>query len=247
MEQEIAKKNKIASLQKEILSMQHMTMEEEHNRVALGGLEKAFPNNSFPTAGIHEFISQKREHIAATNGFLTGLLATLSPSQGHYLWIGANPQLYAPGMAQFGIQPEHIIFVRSLKDKETLWVMEEALQCSSLFAVIGELSQLSFKSSRRLQLAIEESKVMGFIHRQFPQQTEITACLSRWQIESSSSILRQKRLPGIGSSAWKVQLLKVRNGKPRNWTVAWNAGQFNIVKPEIGLANPTKPSIQYYG
>ena len=37
-----------------------------------------------------------------------------------------------------------------------LWVIEEALKCEGLAAVIGEIKELSFTQSRRLQLAVEK-------------------------------------------------------------------------------------------
>lgn len=41
-------------------------------------------------------------------------------------------------------------------------VMEEALKCGGLAAVVGEVQDISFTASRRLQLAVEQSGVTGF-------------------------------------------------------------------------------------
>ena len=40
-----------------------------------------------------------------------------------------------------------------------MWAIEEALKCDGLAAVIGEMKELSFTNSRRLQLAVEKSHV----------------------------------------------------------------------------------------
>lgn len=51
------------------------------------------------------------------------------------------------------------------KTKDSLWAIEEALKCNALIAVVGEITELTFNDSRRLQLAVEKSHVTGFIHR----------------------------------------------------------------------------------
>jgi protein ImuA len=102
------------------------------------------------------------------------------------------------------------------------------LKCEGLAAVVGELSQLDFTVSRRLQLAVEQSRVTGFILRVNPRQLTTTACVTRWQITSLPSVLPGE-IPGVGFPRWNVQLLKVRNGKPGNWKIEWNAGKFRHV------------------
>jgi protein ImuA len=111
--------------------------------------------------------------------------------------------------------------------------MEEALKCCGLSAVVGELKDLSFIASRRLQLAVEKSKVTGFVLRRDARHLNTTACVTRWQVSSLPSELMDE-LPGIGFPRWKVDLLKVRNGKPGSWEIEWNAGKFRLV-PRIML------------
>ena len=68
--------------------------------------------------------------------------------------------------------------------------MEEALKCAGLAAVIGELPELSFTTSRRFQLAVEQSRVTGFILRSNPRNLQPNACVSRWKIKSLPSFLK---------------------------------------------------------
>ena len=75
------------------------------------------------------------------------------------------------------------------------------------------MRELNFTSSRRLQLAVEQSRVTGFIIREDPKQLGTTACISRWKINSLPSALPDK-MPGLGFPRWQVELLKARNGKP---------------------------------
>ena len=106
--------------------------------------------------------------------------------------------------------------------------MEEALKCEGLAAVIGETSELSFTASRRLQLAVEQSRVTGFVLRVQPRNPGITASVTRWKISPISSVLPDS-MPGVGFPRWNVELLKVRNGKPGAWQLEWKGGRFRHV------------------
>jgi protein ImuA len=104
--------------------------------------------------------------------------------------------------------------------------MNEALKCGALAAVVGEMKEISFTASRRLQLAVEQSQVTGFILRSNPRNVNTTACVSRWKITSlpSESV---DDLPGIGFPKWRVELLRIRNGKSGVWDVQWMNGRFH--------------------
>jgi protein ImuA len=226
-----AEKNDILlQLQKEILSLQGFRAAPDDQRLhsGLGIIEKAFPNNTFPTAAIHEFISNTPEDAAATSGFMTGLLSTLIQNNGTCLWISTRRNLFPPALKTFGIEPERIIFIDVNNPKDALWTIEEALKCGVLAAVVGEISELNFTQSRRLQLAVEQSKVTGFIHRHQPKTEGTVACVSRWKIAPMVSA-SDGNIPGIGFPRWKVQLLKIRNGKPGTWQAEWTAGRFRNV------------------
>ncbi len=189
----------------------------------LGPVKNAFPCNSFPLNAIHEFISRSEEDAAGTHGFISGLLATLMQNGGTSVWIGAVQNIFPPALKSFGIAPEKIIFIQLQKEKEILWAMEEAIRCDGLLAVVGEVRELSFTASRRLQLAVEKSGVTGFVVRNNPRSVGTTACVTRWKIIPMRSEL-ENDLPGVGFPRWNVELLKVRNGKPGIWQIECRAG-----------------------
>ena len=113
------------------------------------------------------------------------------------------------------------------KEKERLWAIEEALKCEALSAVIGEVQEVSFTCSRRFQLAVEHSKVTGFIIRRNPKNMA-SAAVARWKIVPLPS-KTEEGLPGVGFPRWNVELQKVRNGKPGTWQLEWAAGAFRQV------------------
>jgi len=224
----------IQQLQKDVLSLQGYRRASGNQRLntGLGPLEVAFPDKVFPVGAVHELISTTAEDAAATNGFIAALLGSLMRQKGACLWIGSKRTIFPPGLKVFDIDPERVIFVDLTRQKDVLWAIEEALKCESLSAVIGELSELTFTESRRLQLAVEQSRVTGFIHRYNPRNKNTVACITRWEIKPLASIM-EEGMPGVGFPRWHVQLLKVRNGKPGSWQLEWSAGSFRHITRAI--------------
>lgn len=229
------KYEKIKQLQKEVLTLQKLKRTSAVNlNIGLREMGNAFPDKTFPLGAIHEFISNEKEDAAATNGFMAGLISPLI-TNGVVIWISNRRTLFPPALSVFGINPERIIFIDLWRPKEVLWALEEALKCGALSAVVGELSELSFTESRRLQLAVEQSRVTGLIHRYNPKSNNVTACVTRWKIESLRS--EMGGLPGVGYPRWDVHLQKVRNGKPGTWQVEWSGGCFRHIPIEV-LSTP---------
>ena len=223
----------ITQLQQDILRLQGFRYSAQSSiDVGLGSLLNAFPNAAFPVGAVHEFISPTLEDHAATDGFITGLLTSLLDMRGTLLWISSCRTLFPPALKNFGVEPDHVIFIDLQKEKQVLWAMEEALKCAALTAVVGELHEIDFTASRRLQLAVEQSRVTGLIIRRNAKKLTTTACIARWKITSLPSEAIED-LPGVGSPAWRVELLRIRNGKPGVWKVVWINGRF--ITQEIAL------------
>lgn len=224
----------ISRLQKNILLWEGFKspVPNHEDRIGLGPIEAAFPNGVFPTGTIHEIICPTPEQAAATCGFMAGLLSSLMLQGGVCLWIGVSRKLFPPSLMAFDVAPDRMIFIDLQREKDVLWVMEEALKCVGLAAVIAELREISFAQSRRLQLAVESSKVTGFLLRNDPRKLGTTTCVARWQITPIPSE-PEDELPGVGFPRWNVELLKVRNGNPGNWKLEWADGRFIIIEEEI--------------
>jgi protein ImuA len=217
--------------------------------VGLGAIGGAFPLGIFPTGAIHEFISSGMETAAASGGFVTGILGPLmggggvcdggTRGGGACIWIRSAGQLFPPALAAFGIEPDRIIFIDLKREKDILWCMEEALACEGLAAVVGETPDIGFTASRRLQLAVEKSRVTAFLLRHNPRDLNTIGRVARWKITPLASEV-EKGLPGIGVPRWQVELTWVKNGQPGVWVVEWRAGQFQIIsdEPAAGVEGP---------
>ena len=222
MDQDNLKREMISELQKKILLMQGFKPTPVGSKsLHLGPIEAAFPNSVFPTGAIHEFLGEASEHAAACTGFISGILSALMQNGGACLWISKTRKLFPAALKIFGVEPGRIIFIDLHSEKDVLWVMEEALKCKGIAAVVAEVREISFAQSQRLQLALERTKVTGFVIRTDANKISTTACVARWQIIPLASKL-EEGMPGIGFPRWRVDLLRVRNGNPGSWNIEWS-------------------------
>jgi len=221
------KKAIISRLQQDILQWQGFAAPATgaSKGIGLGSLESAFPNGVFPTGTIHEMICPTPEQAAATTGLMAGLVGLLMKQGGACLWVSTSRKHFPPALMAFDIEPHRVIFIDLQREKDVLWAMEEALKCEGLAAVIAEVRDISFAQSRRLQLAVESSRVTGFLLRNDPRKLATTTCVARWQISSLPSET-EDGLPGVGFPRWQVDLLRVRNGSPGSWKLEWIDGRF---------------------
>lgn len=228
------KKALLAQLQRVILPLQGIRNPLQTHVVenGLGAINQAFPNGTFPLGAVHEFVSTGAESFAATSGFIAGITAGIIKNNGIVIWISTARTAFPLAFQHFEISPDRIIFIDLKKEKDALWAIEETLKCEHVAAVIGEIQQMDFNQSRRLQLAVEKSRVTGFIIRKDARKITTSACVTRWQIQSLASQL-PNGMPGVGFPRWQVELLKVRNGKPGTWNVEWNGGQFKLIEKEL--------------
>ncbi len=236
-----AKKDIIHRLQQEILVLQGFKVPaaDSAGSVGLGEIETAFPNHIFPTGAVHEFIGDSPEGTAACEGFIAGILKALQKNRA-CLWTGVSRKAFPQALTAFNVEPEKIVFADVSTEKEVLWIAEEALKCKELSAVIGEVRELNFAQSRRLQLAVEKSGVTGFFIRTDIRKINATACVARWKITPLPSE-PEKGMPGVGFPRWNVELLKVKNGNPGIWTVEWKDGKFTpIIEPDVPIEIPIR-------
>ena len=234
-------KNLIKSLQQDILQWEGYKAPAIGRRIlkGLSPLEDVFPNGIFPLGTVHEMLCHNTGEASAGSGWIAGLLSLVLQNKDVAVWISLSHPPFPPALKSFGLIPDRLFFIRVKNNQEALWVMEEALKCSGLSAVIAEIRELDFKQSRRLQLAVEQSHVTGFILRNAPKKIGTTACASRWQINPLPSETADA-LPGLGFPRWQVALLRTRNGKTGCWTVEWADHHFRLVNDNRRLHSSKK-------
>jgi protein ImuA len=223
-----AKNELIDRLRKEIHRLQGSERLSTTQRVDFGlaPLNNSFPNATFPLGVVHEFISSNPETAAATTSFVAGLTGCLMDKAGVCVWVSTQRLVNPPALKQFGIEPDRVVFVDVGKERDVLWAVEEALKCESLASVVGEVCNLDFTASRRLQLAVENSRTTGFVLRDRPRDLNPNACAARWKITPLAGKVPIAGMPGLGFPRWAVELLRVKNGNPGKWELEWEAGRF---------------------
>ena len=226
-----AKTNQLQQLRQDLLRFEGVTVSGiAAATLGLGPLQSAFPLGLFPKAATHEFLWGGPDGLSATTGWLAGLLSHLMGAKGSVVWVSAAVPVFAPALVAFNIKPERILFVRA-QQKDIAWATEEALKCNALSAVVAELRSLDFTTSRRFQLAVEQSGTTGLLLNATNHERPNTS-VSRWRITHIPSIT--EGLPGVGLPAWRIELLRMRNARPGVWHTYWKDGRLESV--EIGAS-----------
>ena len=183
------------------------------------------PAGGLACAALHEIggAGPEVEHGAAAALLIAGLLAR---TRGSVLWIMQQPDLFGPGLAGVGLDPDRVIFVEA--GKSVLPVMEDGLRHRGLAGVVGEAwGRLGLTASRRLQLAAEASGGIAFALRRSRDYAaeavaEPTAALTRWRIVNLPSLpplAYAPDTPGLARPRWRLDLLRCRGGVPHSWLV----------------------------
>jgi protein ImuA len=194
----------------------------------IAAIDRALPGGGLARGALHEIlgIGGDEEDGALAAAFAAGILGRLAAaSDVMVLWFLPHTDLYGPGLATHGLDPRHLVLVRTPRDAEILWAMEEGLRAAGIGAVVGEIGSLSAVASRRLQLAAERSGVPAFLLRRWRDGGQATrernlpnAAATRWRITALPSQPPRDE-PGVGCPRWRVELLRCRGGVPGCWEV----------------------------
>jgi protein ImuA len=193
--------------------------------LGIEAIDGALPSGGIRLGALHEAASAgpDTEHAAAATLFIAGILARLD---GPVLWVLRQADLFAPGLAGAGLQPNRVVFAEA--GKQVLPVMEEGLRHAGLAAVVAEHSgRLSLVASRRLQLAAEQAGILALLIRRSasfddPALNEPTAAVTRWRIAalpSPAALPHAPDTPGVGRARWRLDLTRCRGGEPGSWVV----------------------------
>jgi protein ImuA len=220
--------SQIAQLRQDILHMEGFrpVVNPLMNSV-LGPLEEVFPLGAFPLGVVHEFLLDRerlRCSMAASVGFIAALVSPMLGNGGVMLWLSASRKVFPPSLIRFGVRPDQVIFIDIRRARDVLWAAEEGLKCSAVSVVVAEVGGLDLTISRRLQLSAEQSQATGFLIRN-DTHPGITSSASRWRITTAPSADFED-LPGMSFPQWRVELLKLRNGKTGTWTIRYINGKF---------------------
>jgi protein ImuA len=212
----------------------------------IAAIDRALPGGGLARGALHEILGAGGDEedgalAAAFAAHILGRLTTPTSSSlsapgggegrgevGVVLWCLPRPDLYRPGLAAHGLDPGRVVLVRTSRDAEILWAMEEGLRTPGIVAVVGEVGLLPMVASRRLQLSAERSGITAFLLRRWRDGGQAAreralpnAAVTRWRIAALPSRPMWDE-PGVGRPRWRVELLRCRSGEPASWEMpAW--------------------------
>ena len=183
-------------------------------------------------ASLHEFYAAAPADGACVTGALLAL-ARMGSGTSPILWVrheGVDRELgalYAPGMAELGVDPGRVTLVRARDAAAALQAGLEGARCAALgVAVIelwGEAKALDLTASRRLALAARSSGALVLMAR-IAAAPQPSAAESRWSIRAAPSRALAANAPG--DPAFSFTLLRHRGGLiPGEWHLEWSRDQ----------------------
>ena len=171
---------------------------------------------------LHEVMPASARDAAAATGFAVALAAR-GAGDGAVVWILDDRAAfetgtpYRPGLAAFGLDPAHLLLVRTRDATATLWATEEALRAGARM-VLTELwrgQAYDLAASRRLLLAARRRGATSIlVHVGLTPDAVSSVADTRFAVAASPGERRPSaggRTPVPGAAGFAVQLLKLRS------------------------------------
>lgn len=147
----------------------------------------------------------------------------------HPLYILAAPDMismelgpaYAPGLSQFGVPADRLLYLRTRTLQDALWSSEQALRLpqARVLCCVPHNAALTLPMTRRLHLAAEKSGARCLLLRFDPPTP--SASWTRWQVAAAPSDGEDEEL---GRPSFTAALTRRRGGASgQSWLVEWNA------------------------
>jgi protein ImuA len=183
-----------------------------------------------PRGSLHEVFAGAVADSGAAAGFVAGLAGRAAPAERRVIWVrqrfaeAETGVLHAPGLREFGFDPDRLILVRALNAVAVLRAGLEAVRCAAVGAVIvepwGAPKALDLTATRRLALAGQRAGVTAVLLR-VDARPGPSAALTRWQVTAAASQVLAAEAPG--QPAFDITLLRHRAGlSERRWRVEWD-------------------------
>jgi len=161
-------------------------------------LDAALPGNGWPRVGLVEILSAALG-LGELELLLPALAALTRPAEARRCALIACPlEPFAPALAAHGIVLPKLLIVRTA---EPLWACEQALGSGACEVLLVWMQEVEPRALRRLQLATEHGRTLGFVLRTLTART---------RRESVGAALRIAVEPG--GAGTRVRLLKSRGG-----------------------------------
>ena len=204
-------------------------------RISAPEPDRGWPLAALRRPGVHEFLGEQGAGRAAALSLLLCNIAELpGASDRPLVWVQTRAASrrwglpFGDGLESIGLNPDRLLLVEPEDERELLWALEQALDCSGLLAVVGCLPGVErhygFTPSRRLSLRAMRNGSRIFLARG-AQFRAATAAQSRWRVEPAPSAASRLNWRGYelpGARSWRVSLLRAPGRTPGAWNIEWN-------------------------
>ncbi len=196
---------------------------------------------------LHEIFVTHAGEVGSGAGFAAMLARRALEADAALLWLrtdrtgGLGGGLYAPGLAEIGINVGSLILGLAPDEAALLRSAVDAARCAALGAVVidcpGSARLLDLTASRRLALAAEKSGVTLLLLRGAAEPAA-SAAETRWLVGAAPSEALDANAPG--RTMLDVELQRRRGGPAgRRWRVEWDRDQRCFRDP--ALPRPVVP------
>jgi protein ImuA len=237
-----ASSDRLAALRAEVRALESLGAARGGEVLPFGvdAIDSRLSGGGLAVAALHEAAADRPSLAddAAAILFVAGIAAR---RPGILLWALARRDLFAPGLALAGLTPDRILYAECGGNEDVLAVMEEGLRHGGLAAVVGEVTRVAMASTRRLQLAAEESGTMALMLKHWRRGGEDplgvpSAAMTRWRIASAPSA--ELLVSGIGRPRFHLTLARQRGGEPHQWTMEGPDEQGRLALPAEPFHRP---------
>lgn len=134
------------------------------------GLDRELPGGGWPCGALTELL-QPQAGVSEWRMVGPGLRKVVAEG-GTILLIGPPQPPHLPGLRQYGLLPERLVWIESDAMDRRLWVTEEAIKANVQGAVLAWLPQARPEQLRRLQSCAQRHSGPVFLFRPALVQTE---------------------------------------------------------------------------
>ena len=166
-------------------------------------VDAALPGGGLLQGAVHEIHSPDPADGAAI-GFVARIIGRFQsaiPAR-MALWASCRPDLFAP--CAKGTDPSRLIMAKCRSSDEVLFAIEESCKNKSISVIFGDISEVDFSLSRRLQLAAADTGSTILLLRPSRFEPAPSAAATRWRAE-------------CGPGGWSLSLFRCRGGQPCYW------------------------------
>jgi protein ImuA len=132
------------------------------------------------------------------------------------LWLRERGRPFSHGLAGWGAAGEQLIWIRTEREAQALWALEEALKSGAVAGGLATVETPSLVATRRLDFAARAGGALGVVLRA-GAAADLSAARRRWRITARRSGEAMFDLAAPGAARLRAELLRRRDGPPGAW------------------------------